>query len=259
MSMIEHISDVLRRAEETRSPVGPVSGLVPGGLTLDMAHAICEANVRKRLDAGEQLVGYKIGSTNNEVRLAMGLPGPTYGYLFDNMVLPSGGESPMYGLIEPRIESEICFRLSRGLEGPSLTIDEVLDATDAVSASFEICDSRISHWTCPYADWLADNGFAARIVLPGRWIAVRDVDLLGEAAVLKRESVGIAEGSGAMVMGHPAMAVAWLAGKLHERGKRLAAGMLVMTGTLTPVTAMEANVTYSASFSTLGEVEKTFV
>jgi 2-keto-4-pentenoate hydratase len=259
VSTIDRASEVLRIAEQSRSAIGPVSDLVAGGLTLDMAHAVCEANIQIRLDAGERVVGYKVGSTNARVRHAMGLPGPTYGYLLDNMVLLSGGELSMKELIAPRIESEICFRLRRDLHGPNLTIEQVLDATDAVSAAFEICDSRMKDWKCPYHDWFADNGFAARIVLPGRWVPVHEVDLVREAVVLTQDTTTIAAGTGEMVMDNPANAIVWLAQSLYERGKGLSAGTLVMTGTITPVTPIRQGSAYSASFSTLGSVQKTFV
>jgi 2-keto-4-pentenoate hydratase len=59
-------------------------------------------------------------------------------------------------------------------------------------------------------------------------------------------------------MGHPAKAVAWLAGKLAERGKALEAGQIVMTGTLTPILPIEKGATYVAKFSTLGDVTASF-
>ena len=57
-----------------------------------------------------------------------------------------------------------------------------------------------------------------------------------------------------MAMGHPANAVAWLAGKLADRDRSLEAGQIVMTGTLTPIMAIEKGATYVAKFSSLGEV-----
>jgi 2-keto-4-pentenoate hydratase len=145
------------------------------------------------------------------------------------------------------------------LKGEELTISDVLDATDSVSASFEICDSRIKDWKCPYADWYADNGFAARVVLPGRWTPARDIDMPGETTVLMQDSRQIADGHGGLVMEHPARAVAWLARSLTEHGRQLEAGMLVMTGSLTPVTKVTRGSAYAASFSTLGSVDITFV
>jgi 2-keto-4-pentenoate hydratase len=258
MSIVDRAGEILRVAEESRTAVGPVSDLAPDGLSLELAHEICEANLQKRLSGGERVAGFKIGSTNLRVREAMGLPDSTYGYLTNTMVLPGGCELPLDAFISPRIECEICFRLGKDLNGSGATLEQVLNATDAVSASFEICDSRIKGWKCPYPDWFADNGFAARVVVPGVWVPVTAVDLPGEAVVLTKDGTPIAAGAGELVMGHPARAVAWLARKLSERGRHLSAGDLVMTGSLTPVLPIE-RATYVASFSTLGTVESTFV
>lgn len=259
MNDIDRIAGVLGEAERTRTPVGPVSDLVVGGLTADLGQAVSEAGIQARIANGERIAGYKVGSTNMRVRLAMGLPDATYGYLMDTMILPTGGNLRMDEFIDPRLECEICFRLGADLAGPDLTIEQVLDATDAVSASFELCDSRIKAWACPYPDWFADNGFAARIVLPDRWLPVGDRDLRAEAVILTQDGTAIAEGKGELVLGHPANAVAWLARKLHERGRSLAAGMVVMTGSLTTVTPVTRASRYVASFTTLGTVEKRFV
>jgi 2-oxo-3-hexenedioate decarboxylase/2-keto-4-pentenoate hydratase len=255
---IDQARATLKRAEADRQAIGPVSDLFTGGLTLDQAHEICEATIAERIAAGDPLRGFKVGFTNIPVRDKMGLPDSTYGYLLESMVLPSGGTLDMGELIAPRIECEICFRLARPLSGKGLTIERVLDATDAVAAAFEICDARIRDWKCPYPDFFADNGFSARIVLQGTWHDVRDVDLLGESVVLTQDGSQIAEGRGEMAMGHPANAVAWLAGKLADRGKGLEAGQLIMTGTLTPILTIEAGSTYQAAFTTLGAVSKTF-
>jgi 2-keto-4-pentenoate hydratase len=259
VSDIERIAAVLREAEASGTAIGPVSDLVEGGLTLDMAHDVCESNIARREAAGERVVGYKVGFTNIAVRDKMGLPDSTYGYLMGDMVLESGGSLEVAEMIAPKIESEICVRVGRDLSGPGVSAADVLAAADAVRASFEICDARILDWKCPYPDFFADNGFSARIVLGGAgWLAVDHVDLLNETVVLSKDGEAIAEGRGEMALGSPANAVAWLANKLAARGRSLAAGMLVMTGTLTPITPIERGSTYVASFSTLGAVEKTF-
>jgi len=256
----EREREILIRAERERIPIGPLSDLVPGGLTLEAAHAICEANIQARLDAGERLVGYKVGFTNIPVRERMGLPDSTYGYLLESMVLENGGTFAMNQLIAPRIECEIAFKLGAPLSGKGLTVEEVLAATEGVRASFEICDARIKDWKCPYPDFFADNGFSARIVLGGiGWVTPTKVDLLGEEVVLFQDGREIARGKGEAAMGHPAKAVLWLAAKLAERGRALRAGDIIMTGTLTPILPIAQGATYRAEFSTLGVVEKTFI
>jgi 2-keto-4-pentenoate hydratase len=254
----ELAKETLARAEADRKPVGPISDMVPGGLSLADAHAICEATVKKRLDSGEKLAGFKVGFTNIAVREKMGFPDSTYGYLMDSMLLKSGVDVPMKDLIDPKIECEICFRLGKDLKGKGLTVEDVLRATEAVSGSFEICDARIRNWKCPYPDFFADNGFSGRIVLPGRWLPVTQVDLLNETVALIQDGKTLAEGKGEMAMGHPAKAVSWLAGKLEERGRALRAGQVIMTGTLTPITPVQKGTAYTARFSTLGQVTVRF-
>jgi 2-keto-4-pentenoate hydratase len=249
---------ILEQAERDRKPIGPISDLMPGGLSLEDAHAICEGNIQKRLDSGEKLAGFKVGFTNIAIRDKMGFPDSTYGYLLDSMLLKSGVDVPMRDLISPKIECEICFRLGKDLKGKGLMVEDVLRATEAVSGSFEICDARIRDWKCPYPDFLADNGFSGRIVLPGRWLPVAQVDLLKETVALLQDGKRLAEGKGEMAMGHPAKSVAWLAGKLHERGKDLKAGQIIMTGTLTPITPVQKGSDYTARFSTLGQVTVRF-
>jgi 2-keto-4-pentenoate hydratase len=251
---------ILVNAERNRIPVGPLSDLVPGGLTLQDAHTICEENIHARLEAGEKMRGYKVGFTNIPVREKMGLPDSTYGYILDTMVLDSGGQFDMSELIAPKIECEICFLLKTPLSGKGLSTGDVLAATEAVRGAFEICDARIRDWKCPYPDFFADNGFSARIVLGERdWVSPAEVEQLSEEVILTREGVELARGRGEAAMGHPANAVSWLAGKLADRDRSLKAGELIMTGTLTPILVIEAPAAYEATFSALGVVRKTFV
>ena len=250
---------ILVKAEADREAVGPISDLVAGGLRLEEAHFICEQNIQARLNRGEEVRGYKVGFTNIPVRDKMGLPDSTYGYLMDNMVLQNGGEFKMDELIAPKIECEICFKLDQRIAGPGMTIEQVLAYTKGVSASFEICDARIKDWKCPYPDFMADNGFAARIVLGEKgWVDPKEVDLLNETVTLYKDGKALATAKGEEAMGHPANAVIWLADKLSHRQRFIHENYLVMTGTLTPILPIEPG-TYRAEFSTLGAVEKTFV
>jgi len=249
----------IEEAEKNRKPIGPVSDMVSGGLSLDDAYRINERMIEKRIQGGEKVVGFKIGFTNLAVREKMGLPDSTYGYLLDSMVLKDGVKVAMNDLIAPKLECEICMKLKSGLKGKGLTAEEVIEATEGVSASFEICDARIKDWKCPYPDFFADNGFSARIVLKGDWRPAGSFDFLNEKVVLTQAGKELAQGTGALAMGHPAKAVAWLAGKLADRDKGLEAGQIIMTGTLTPILPVEKGATYTAKFSTLGEVTVTFV
>lgn len=255
---VENECRLLAQAEKETKPIGPISDKRSKGLSLEEAHTICEKNIQDRVKAGEKMAGYKIGFTNIPVRQKMGWPDSMYGHLMDSILLDSGIQVPMCDLISPKIECEICFRLGDNLRGKNLTVEAVLAATESVSASFEICDSRFSGWECTFPDIYADNGFACRVVLSGEWRSVDQMDLPGETVELFQDGKKIAEGQGKSAMEHPAKAVAWLAGKLADRDNGLKAGQLIMTGTLTPILPAENGSTYVADFSTLGKIEVSF-
>jgi 2-oxopent-4-enoate/cis-2-oxohex-4-enoate hydratase len=256
----QNILEALQNAERTRVAIGPVSEMTPGGLTLDDAKAINEEGIRQRLERGEKIAGYKVGFTNMAVRQKMGLPGSTYGYILDTMVMKSGDTCRMDELVGPKVETEICFKLKSKISASDLTVEKVMDATEGVRPSFEICDARIKDWKCPYQDFFADNGFSARIVLGGdNWIDPKSVDLREVTDALYKDGEKIAEGKGSNALDHPANAVIWLAQELAKRNKTINAGEFIMTGTLTPILPAKSGEKYRAVFTPLGEVSVTFV
>jgi 2-keto-4-pentenoate hydratase len=141
-----------------------------------------------------------------------------------------------------------------------LSIGKVMKATEGVKPAMEICDARIKDWKAPYQDFFADNGFSARIVLGlDDWVDARSIDLKEVTVMLFRGEEKIAEGKGENALDHPANAVIWLAEELEKRGKQIKAGQFVMTGTLTPILPINRGDHYLAEFSSLGQVEVTFL
>lgn len=256
---VERLAFTLTDARRRCTPTAPMTTLIAAGLDVELAHAICERNVASRLAGGETLTGYKVGFTSLPGRSRLGFPDSMYGYIFDSTVLSSGAQLPMRQFIAPWIEAEVCFRLGTDIAGGDPSVDDVLAATDAVSASFEICDARVPDWRDGYADSFADNGYAAYIVVSNRWLPPGKLDLVAESVELYQDGLKVAEGTGEAALGHPAKAVAWLANKLARRGRKLSAGSLVMSGSLTPIHPIKTGATYTGAFSSLGSVEAAFI
>jgi 2-keto-4-pentenoate hydratase len=66
-------------------------------------------------------------------------------------------------------------------------------------------------------------------------------------------------GTGADVLGHPHIALAWLANQLASQGTALRAGEVVMTGSLVKTVWLKAGDAATMEFSGLGKVQVTFV
>lgn len=230
--LAEALADKLSQSLQQRKPIPALTKSYPD-LTLDDAYRIQQINVTRMLNAGEKIIGHKIGLTAKAMQELFGVDEPDYGHITDKMVLDTDLPLDLSRLIDPQIEVEPAFVLNRDLKGPGLTIEDVLDATEYISACFEIIDSRIADWDIRLQDTVADNGSSAFIALDSRKIGSRDFDLRGLHTVLEVDGVEVETGDTTAILGHPANGVAWLANKIAQFGNHLTAGDIVLPGTCT--------------------------
>jgi 2-oxo-3-hexenedioate decarboxylase len=247
------IADTLIEAERTRTPVVPFTRTYPF-LDAETAYKAQRLFVEHRLQAGENLVGAKLGLTSRVKREALGIHQPVYGRLTSGMLVPAGERVPVDQLIHPRAEPEIAFLIGRRIDGP-VTAADVIAATTAVVAAVEVMDSRYSD-SFRLPDSVADNAGAARVVLgspPRSPSELMDLRLIGCVFRSRGEVVDTAAGGAAM--GDPAAAVAWLVNALAARSEHLPAGSVVLTGGLTASVPLRPGTTVSAEFDGLGSVD----
>jgi 2-oxo-hept-3-ene-1,7-dioate hydratase len=107
-------------------------------------------------------------------------------------------------------------------------------------------------------DTISDNAANAGIVLGGRRVAPRELDLPWCGAILRQNGVVEETGLAAGVQGHPAIGVAWLAMKLAPWGERLEAGEVVLAGSFTRPVAAKAGDVFQADYGALGRFEFSF-
>lgn len=254
---IEALANRLGEALRTRAPVSALTDEHPD-MTVDDAYAVQEIVARRRLDAGETIVGWKLGLTSAAMQQQLGVDQPDYGPLLTGHVVASGETVAVDGLIAPRIEAEIAFVLSRPLRGPGVGPHDVIAATAGVTASLEIIDSRIANWRIRLADTISDMASSARIVVSEARTPIGEVDLRAERVVLQRNGEPVAEGLGSAVLGDPVAAVAWAANTLGPLGVTLEPGHIVMPGAMHASVPVAAGDVIAASFDRLGSVSVRF-
>ncbi|TBH15451.1 2-keto-4-pentenoate hydratase [Thermus thermamylovorans] len=234
---LEAFARELETAWVERKPIPPLSERGLRGV--EAAYRVQEAWNTLRLAQGDRVVGRKIGLTSKAVQEQLGVDQPDFGHLWQSRFLGVGerGEVPFSLFLQPRVEGELAFLLGRRLEGPHVTPQEVLAATEAVAFALEIVDSRIADWRIRIEDTIADNAsFGAFFVGPWeRALLEEDLSTLG--LVLYKNGDPVAQGVGVACLGHPARAVAWLAGALARFGVALEPGDIVMSGAWAPVQA----------------------
>jgi 2-oxo-hept-3-ene-1,7-dioate hydratase len=218
-----------------------------------------------KIAEGRVVKGHKIGLTSRAMQLSSQITEPDFGTLLDDMFFPEGSDIPTQRFIAPRVEVELAFILGKRLQGPNVTIFDVLAATDYVTPAIEIIDARIEQLDRETKvprkvfDTISDNAANAGIITGGRPVKPDAVDLRWCGALLYKNGVIEETGLAAGVLNHPATGVAWLANKLAPFGEYLEAGEVVLAGSFTRPTPAVAGDTFHADYGPLGNVAFRFV
>ena len=256
---ISGYGDALYEALRLRQTVAPLTDREPD-ITVEDAYRISQHFLQRRLDAGERVVGKKIGVTSKPVQDMLGVFQPDFGFLTDTMECPDGANIAIAGqLIQPKAEGEIAFRLRKDLRGPGVTEADVLDATATIIPCFEIVDSRIDDWKIKIQDTVADNASCGVYVFGRNEVDPRDFDLPSLKMTIHKNGEFIAEGLGSAVQGNPLTAVAWLANTLGEFGIPFKAGEVILSGSLAPLIPVVAGDEMSLEIEGVGGCHCRFV
>ncbi len=229
-------------------------------ITIEDAYNISLRMIERRVEAGEKIIGKKIGVTSRVVQRMLNVHQPDFGYLTDKMAYSQGQEMPISTqLIQPKAEGEIAFILKKDLLGPGVTNADVLAATDCVIPCFEVVDSRIENWQIKIQDTVADNASCGLFILGDKAVDPRKVDLATCGMVVEKNGSIISTGAGAAALGSPVNCVAWLANTLGRFGIPLKAGEVILSGSLVPLEPVQAGDFMSVSIGGIGSASVRFV
>ncbi len=210
--------------------------------------------------AAGPIAGWKIAATSKVGQAHIGVDGPLIGRLLSERVHQDGAVVAFGANRMAVAELEFCFRMGSTLlpREQQYSVDEVLDAVEALHLAVELPDSRFSDFRIVgEAQLLADNACAHEFVLgPSTTADWRSLDLVshGVVGIVTSQSGERtrAEGKGENVLGDPRLAVAWAANELSALSIPLTAGQIVTTGTCVTPMAIAPFDLVEADFGVLG-------
>ena len=247
------------QAEKDRQQIKPVTVTYPD-MTMEDAYAIQSAWKAIKLKEGRTIIGHKIGLTSKVMQRTMNINESDFGFLLDDMIFEDGGTIRASDFLDPRIEVELAFILKQDLSGPSVSIFDVLNATDYVVPALELIAARSfrvdpeTGYKRKVYDTISDNAANGGIIMGGRAMKPDAIDLRWVGALLYKNGVIEESGVAAAVLNHPANGIAWLAKKYADFGLSLKAGEVVLAGSFTSPTKVKSGDTIHADFKDMGSI-----
>lgn len=253
----------LLNAETTGQQIGLLTKRHPE-MGMDDAYAVQNAIYRAKLEADQKVIGWKIGLTSKAMQYALNIDIPDSGILFDDMLFETGETVPAGRFIQPRIEAEIAFVMKASIGGGDVSRDDVIAATDYVTPSIEILDTRIQRadpetgQTRSVYDTISDNAANAGIVLGRERHAVDAHDLRWVGAITSRNGEVEETGLGAGVLNDPVESVVWLARRMAQYGQSIEPGQVILSGSFIRPVECPSGTDIHADFGAFGSVDIRF-
>jgi 2-keto-4-pentenoate hydratase len=221
-------------------------------LDLHAALAVQVRLLRRSVEGGERLAGWKVGLTSERARRALGADARPFGYLLASHVFGSGAEIPASTIRHPSIEVEFLFTIDRPLRGADVTPAEARAVVGHVAAGYELNERRAGS-SRPDLAAMATDRMAQWGIVEGDGVEPGDLDL--DEVVVRMwcdDDERVSARSGDEVDDHWA-SIARLAAELDRYGMGLEPGDKVITGALGRFD-LHPGERWRASFDGIGDV-----
>jgi 2-keto-4-pentenoate hydratase len=242
---VKLFAEQLRNARELVKPCMSFSPM------LKRAQAIRENELAYRLEAGETVLGVKVGGALDSPNSAEPTSVMIFGYLTDAMQLTDSIKTANY--IYPRAEAEVAFKISKEIS-TEIHPSEVLDYVSHVATGIEIFDYRYGQAQIYANDAVADNAGAAAFV-HSHWVPAHEANLENLTAQVFENETEVETAPLTAIRGNPWLALVLLSKVLVENGVKLPAGSIVLSGSATKGLHLAAGNSYAVDIKGLGRVE----
>jgi 2-keto-4-pentenoate hydratase len=228
-----------------------------GRLTIEQAYRVQLGLLDRYVARGDRQAGWKVGLTASVIRAQFGVHEPVMGFLLQSGHRESGASFRHSELIKPGFENELCLTVGAHLQGPGVTAAKARAAITAVQPALEITEGR-GDFRADLALSVTDNSQQKAFVtgpaspLPAGWAPpATTVEVLVDGRRVE-------EVVGSERTGDPIGAVAWLANKLAEFGRRIEAGHRIMSGSFTKQYPIARGDRIETRFAPFGAVRAAF-
>ena len=249
----------LHEAHRARQPYQPLPEEV-SPKSIGEAYAMQDAFNELLIAEQGPVAGYKVALTTPVMQKMVGFDHPCAGAVLANRIhqSPANVKGENFGHLGAECEIAVLLKSDLPASGAPYDRASAAQAVGALMPSFELVDDRGADYSnLFFLGVVADLVWNAGVVLGPQITDWQGLELVAAKGTMTINGQPAGEGKGGDVLGHPLEALAWLANTLAEQGKTMAAGMIVMTGSIVSTKFLNPGDTAVVSIEGLGEATVT--
>ena len=232
------------------------------GVVLNVAqgYELQAAIAQLRRDRGERVIGYKVGCTAPKVRAQLGIDHCITGRIYDSERHSSGTTLSRGKYASLAIEGELALELAREPSPGDFIEDMIPTCVARIIPVIELHHFVMRGEQPSAGEVIANNAIHAGIVT-GRGVMVEQVQVVGtEPRLAIYEDDQLLEAcAGLSLIQTIGSSLQWLTEMVHERGEKLNAGQIILTGSIPSLIPMEADCRLRVEAPPFGSVKATIV
>lgn len=234
------------------------------GVTLDVAQAyeLQAAVTQLRLDRGERVVGYKVGCTSPTIRNQLGIDHCVTGRLYDTEQHASGAELARGQFANLAVEGELAVELSREPQENDFAEGSIPACVARVFPVIELHNHVMRGDRLSAGELIANNAIHAGVVAGAGVspddIPAQDLSASAELAIFANDRP-LEACAGPDLIQTINSSLKWLTEVMRERGDRLIAGHIILTGSIPSLIPVNEDCNIRVDAPPFGSVEARFV
>jgi 2-keto-4-pentenoate hydratase len=257
MSDLQVLADSFYDAFYTNSWRNSSTSLL--GLSIADSYRVQNIVCQKRLDAGEEVIGYKVGCTSIAIRDQFGIKEPISGRLFSPHIYGEGIQINRQHYANCAIEPEIVLTVGSDLFGQDLPDEILINAIECVSAGIELHNYTFWHDPPCLQELICSGGIHAGLIVGKKKVSPRDLSFKNDIFSVHQDDKLIASAPALEIMGGPLNSLRWLVNSLSSFGEILKKGSLVIPGSPTELISVTHDCDLDVVIQNVGQVSATFI
>ena len=225
-------------------------------ISVSDAYKIQSITTNIRLERGEKIIGYKIGSISKQTQKKYGFSHPAWGRLWESELHTNGVELKKKDYSNPAMEAEFGITLNRDLEPYQINSEYLLDSIDTIHPIIEI-HNKVFYGKEPYgAEHISNNAINAGVVC-GTGVSKPNINEITDLKLIyDKEKIDVWT---AKKWPHDMLSeIEWFVLEQAKRNNILKKGNLILTGAYGPPIPINDKKLIEVTSSLFGNVSAVF-